>query len=258
MKYSQKQKEIRAKGFKMEPPKNTYVNEEVDFGKMKVGLKTLTDAVINLNTFKTTNRNYGDKEYILQVIAKHDYETLREISEYFYEVSGIYQRMCKYLAYLYRYDWCVTPYSIKDSAANEKKILKSFSEVLEFLDNSNVKKLLGDIALEVVVKGSYYGCVVDFGDKFALQQLPSKYCRSRYNMGADPAIELNLQFFDTYFPDINYKVKVLKTFPKEVQKAYIAFKEGKLIPDKASDGKCWCLLDPELTVYFNFSGSESK
>ena len=48
MKYSQKQKEIRAKGFKMEPPKNTYVNDEIDFGKMKVGLKTLTDAVINL------------------------------------------------------------------------------------------------------------------------------------------------------------------------------------------------------------------
>ena len=75
-------------------------------------------------------------------------------------------------------------------------------------------------------------------------------------MGADPAIELNLQFFDTYFPDINYKVKVLKTFPKEVQKAYIAFKEGKLIPDKASDGKCWCLLDPELTVYFNLNSSD--
>lgn len=236
-------------------PKENYVINP-DFAKMRVGAKTLDDAIIKLGTYREVNENYGNKGYILNAIKKHNYEQLRDISAYFYEASGIYQRMCKYLAYLYRYDWCVTPYSIKDSTANEKKILKSFSEVLEFLDNSNVKKLLGDIALEVVVKGSYYGCVVDFGDKFALQQLPSKYCRSRYSMGADPAVELNLQFFDTYFPDVNYKVKVLKTFPKEVQKAYIAFKERKLVPDKAGDGKCWCLLDPDLTVHFNLNGSD--
>ena len=98
------------------------------------------------NAYSEVNEKYGNKGYILNAIKKHNYEQLRDISSYFYEASGIYQRMCEYLAYLYRYDWCVTPYSIKDSAANEKKILKSFSEVLEFLDNSNVKKLLGDIA----------------------------------------------------------------------------------------------------------------
>lgn len=254
MKYSQKQKEIRAKGFKMEPPKNTYVNEEIDFGKMKVGLKTLTDAVISLNTFKTTNRNYGDKEYILQVIAKHDYETLREISEYFYEVSGIYQRMCKYLAYLYRYDWYVTSFMIKDTTDNSKKILADFSKVLNYLDNSQIKRLFGDIALEVVKTGVYYGCVVDFNDKFAIQQLPAKYCRSRFAQGVTPVIELNLRFFDNYFPNITYRLKVLKSFPKEVQKAYVQYKEGKLLGDYPGDDKGWCMLDPDATVFFNLNG----
>jgi hypothetical protein len=74
------------------------------------------------------------------------------------------------LAFLYRYDWFVTPFSEKDIAVSgESKLLKDFSKVLNFLDNSNIKKLLGNIALEVVKKGSYYGTILDLGDSFSIQ-----------------------------------------------------------------------------------------
>jgi len=35
---------------------------------------------------------------------------MREISNFFYKTSGIYSRLCRYMAYLYRYDWFITPY----------------------------------------------------------------------------------------------------------------------------------------------------
>jgi hypothetical protein len=35
---------------------------------------------------------------------------MQDISNFFYRVSGIYERLCKYVAYLYRYDWFITPY----------------------------------------------------------------------------------------------------------------------------------------------------
>ena len=47
-----------------------------DFSKIRVGLKTLDDAVMNLGIYRKVNRNYGDKAFILNAIDKHDYEYL--------------------------------------------------------------------------------------------------------------------------------------------------------------------------------------
>jgi len=35
---------------------------------------------------------------------------MRDISNFFYKTSGIYGRLCRYMAYLYKYDWFITPY----------------------------------------------------------------------------------------------------------------------------------------------------
>lgn len=72
--------------------------------------------------------------------------------------------------------------------------------------------------------GVYYGIIMDFGDKFAIQKLPPDYCRNRYFSGADPIVELNLSFFDAYFANPAYKARILKTFPQEVQRAYVLYK----------------------------------
>lgn len=232
----------------------------VDYAKIRVGLKTLDDAVMNLGTFRKVNSNYGNKAFILNAINQHDYETLREISNYFYEASGIYQRLCKYLAFLYRYDWFVTPFQEKkeksSGGASSNKMLTDFSKVLKYLDNSDVKRLFGNIALEVMKSGSYYGCIIDFNDKFTIQQLPSAYCRSRFNRGVDPVIELDMRFFDAYFPNIQYRLKVLSMFPKEIQKAYIQYKEGKLVGDYPGDKRGWAMLDPNTTIKFSLNNSD--
>lgn len=101
--------------------------------------------------------------------------------------------------------------------------------------------------------GVYYGILIDCGDRFSIQKLPADYCRSRYYSGIDPVVELNMRFFDTYFPYPQHRMKILKTFPKDVQKAYVAFQQGKLKGDYPGDVNCWYALDPAITIKCNLN-----
>ena len=195
----------------------------LDFSKIRIGLQSLDDAILDLGSLKKTNRTYGDKNAVLRALATKDYPTLREMSNYFYEVSGVYERLCKYFAFLYRYDWYVVPY-VEDDTIKEDKILTEFSKVLNYLDASNVKYMCGNIALEVIKNGCYYGYIVDTAQGMTLQQLPVQYCRSRYMVGDSPAVEFNMKFFDDKFATIEQRLAILKMFPEEFAKGYVLYK----------------------------------
>jgi hypothetical protein len=62
------------------------------------------------------------------------------------------------MAYMYRYDWVVTPYYSKD--IKHEKLLDGFNKVLAYLDNFEAKKFFGNVALKVVRNGSYYGYLI--------------------------------------------------------------------------------------------------
>ena len=253
--------QIKAKGFNMVSRNDSA--EEVynqpflptDFSKIKVGLKTLDDAIINLSDFKKVDRRLADKAEVLRAIHNNDYETMREISNFFFKTSGIYSRLCRYMAYLYRYDWMITPYINSDSMKDDK-VLEGFDKALLFLDNFEVKKFFGEVALKVIRNGSYYGYIIVQNGKVSVQELPAKYCRSRFSVGGRPAVEFNMKFFDDYFRDATQKMRMLNLFPKEFKKGYILYKEGKLQPDFAGDVSGWYLLDTGSVIKFNLNGED--
>ena len=227
----------------------------IDFSKIKVGVKTLDDAVVDLGSYKKINPRYGDKNEVLRAINNGDYNTMRDISNFFYKTSGIYSRLCRYMAYLYRFDWMVTPYINSDSIKTEK-ILTTFDKVLKYLDNSGIKKMLGEISLKVIKNGSYYGYLIPHKERIIIQELPSEYCRSRFSVNGRPAVEFNMRFFDEVFRDTTQKIRMLKLFPDEFRKGYIAYKEGKLSPDFAGDTVGWYLLDTNNVIKFNMNGED--
>ena len=240
-------------------PNNTNIDEQyvpTDFNKIKVGLQTLKDATLNdIYPLKRIDARLGDKESILKAIAQNDIDTMRDVSNFFYRVSGIYQRLCRYLAYMYRYDWMVTPY-INDEKMKNEKVLETFHKILNYFDNFGVKEYFGDVALKVVRNGCYYGYIIDEGQTVQIQELPIKYCRSRYKVNNRPAVEFNMRYFDDTFKDINQRVKILNLFPKEFKKGYILYKEGKLKPDYSGDNSGWYLLDIKNSVKFNINGED--
>lgn len=264
--------EIKAKGFNIiqgspdtefASPSNGFQNINVsqpdyvpvEFNKIKVGAKSLDDAVLKLGDFKKANPRLADKETVLKAIDDYDLKTMREISMFFYKTSGIYARILRYMAFMYRYDWFLTPY-VNDESTKKEKVLDGFHKCLSTLDNFGVKKTMGEIALKVLQNGCYYGYKVQQGNKIVLQELPADYCRSRFNYGNKPVVEFNMKFFDEYFRDTTQRMKILKLFPNEFAKGYMLYKQGKLPAEFMGDTSGWYLLDPEMTVKFTANGED--
>ena len=230
-------------------------NRITDYGKIKVNTKTLDDAILNLGSIQNGAHSIINKGVIYRALMDNDIVKLREISNYFYKTSGIYQRVCNYAASMYRYDWYVVP-EVFDESIKEDKIMKDFAKILHYLDNSYISKVSGDIALGVVKNGAYYGYKVDSPNGIIIQELPINYCRSRFSVGNLPTVEFNMKFFAQAFPDTTYRMKVLNLFPDEFKKGYVAYKSGKLIPDGKSlfdRDSGWWMLEPKNTVKFSFS-----
>jgi hypothetical protein len=255
--------EIKSKGFNIIQGRQDtdyetvagYMGNNLEFNKIRVGAKMLEDAVLDLGDLKKINPRLANKENVLKAINSYDLKTMREISDFFYRTSGIYSRLLRYLAFMYRYDWYITPYAY-DKTLNKDKTVKGFYNALSLLDNFGVKKVLGEIALTILKHGCYYGYIVKQGNNIVLQELPSDYCRSRFNYGDKPAVEFNMKFFDDFFKDTTQKMRVLKMFPAEFSKGYTLYKEGKLLPEFSGDTSGWYLLDPELAVKFTVNGED--
>lgn len=223
--------ETQGRDFRLQTSKSL-----TDYNKIGVGKSTLNGNVVLLKD-RTSKRGAGralDKEKIEKMILNEDVKQLRQISEYFYRTSGIYKRLCKYMAYLYRYDWFIVPRRLSEKVSDDK-VIEGWVKSCAYLENCNLKRVFGEIALEVIKYGCYYGYLLKDNDAAYLQKLPANYCRSRYSLNGQYAVEFNIKYFDEAFSDAQYRIKVLKMYPREFQKAYVAYKKGDLEKDFSSD-----------------------
>ena len=211
--------------------------------------------MVNISPLKKLDSRLADKATIQKAIKDGNVKLQREISNFFFKISGIYQRLCRHLANLYRYDWQVTPYYFEKT--NVDKLTKAFYEVLATLDNFGVKKFGGDVALKVIQNGCYYGYIIHSPFGPSIQELPPDYCRSRFTRQGRPVIEFNMKFFNDFYKDRDYRLRVLNTWPLDFKKGYSLYTEGKLPGDYQGDEAGWYLLDYNYGVKFSINGSDS-
>lgn len=227
------------------------------YARLKMGGKTYKEALIDPEYYdKLDYRGYRDKEFIIRALINNDLPTLREISRYFYRTNGIYQKVVNYFATMYRYDWYMVPEIFAENI-KEDKVTSDFLKVLSYFDNSNVKKLCGEIALSVIRDGVCYLYGYEGEDNIIVQELPYKWCRSKYKIKGIPAVEFNMSYFDTKYPDAQYRMRILDLWPPEFKKGYILYKEHKLPYDGTTPGQtwgCWYLLDPVAAFKFSLMG----
>ena len=227
----------------------------VDFAKIRVGVKSVSDAILKLGDFRKISPQLADKVQVLRAIHYGDLDKMRDISNYFYKISGIYQRLCRYMAYMYRYDWLVTPYYDIDSI-KPNKILDGFNKVLTYLDKFQAKKFFGQVALKVIRNGCYYGYLIARNGTIVVQELPPKYCRSRLIVNGQPAVEFNMKYFNDMFMNTEQRARMLKIFPPEFEKGYKLYKQGKLKPEFPGDESGWYLLEVGSVIKFNLNGED--
>lgn len=233
--------------------------QKMDFNKIKVGKSTLQNDVTALIDSINDKRSFTrkvDRAMVERAIDNQNILEAREISKYFFFTSGIYSRLCRYMAFLYRYDYFLTPI-VYDDKIKDEKVIEGWYKGCTLLDNSNLRKMFGKIALKVVRDGAYYGYKMEQKAAVYLQELPLRYCRSRYELNGKPAVEFNIKYFDDSFADAQYRLRVLKMFPKEFQQAYLAYKRGTLPKDFQGDVEGWFLLDPVKAVKFNLNDSDA-
>ena len=244
----------------VEPTDNQSPSEEngfipVDFSKIRIGLKSISDATLKLGDLQRINPSLANKNEVLRAIHFGNYDKMRDISNYFYKTSGIYQRLCRYMAYMYRYDWLITPY-YNDSVKPER-LLEDFNKVLLYLDKFQAKRFFGEVALKVIKNGCYYGYLIARNGTVVVQELPPKYCRSRFiAAGSEPIVEFNMKYFNELFPNAQQRNKILKIFPPEFEKGYKLYQQGKLKPEFPGDDSGWYILDIGSVIKFNLNGED--
>ena len=225
-----------------------YQTLDNQFKSIKVGLQKLNDATLDLGSIsKMTPKKpiFGDKKALYKALLERNMDTILAFSEFFYNNNGIYQKLCQYVAFMYRYDWYIVP-EILDKEVKEEKILQDFSKMLNILDNTYIKKLCGEIALKTIVKGKYYGYLIDNGDSISIQELPVKYCRTRYSIKGMPAIicagTANIPDGECFTAPIKNSVNGIITYNvpspyhgEIFEKVSLTFKDGKIIHETSNN-----------------------
>lgn len=223
----------------------------LDYGGIKIGPKYFENTALVMDTLYTPNRHsFYTKNEVIRALAEGNIPLLRKMSNHFYNTSGLYRNMCHYYAFMYRYDWYVAS-EILDKGVNVEKVEKDFYKLLNYLDNSQIKRLCGEIALKVIREGAYYAYIIPSTDQLILQELPADYCRTRFTAGLQPIVEFNFRYFDTAFPTTEYRNKILKMLPAEFWKAYNLYKKNKLKNDPWSVTDGWYPLTPGSTIRFS-------
>ncbi len=77
-----------------------------DFNKIKIGKTTLSNDIFFDVDYKMDKHRFRPfrRRDVMRALAEQDVKTLRDMSQRYFAMNGIYMRLCRYIAYLYRYD----------------------------------------------------------------------------------------------------------------------------------------------------------
>jgi len=232
--------------------------ETVNFAKMTRGMDVIDDAVIELEKFRKSKyrTSFADKDAIINALETNNTKFLREMSNYYVSISGIYSRFVKYLAGILTYSWYAYPYMPQENY-NEKKVERELNGVIQYLDNLGIPITFYDISTKVIIDGAFYGYMINNPSKTlgTILELPVDYCRSRYKYNGMDAVEFNVKYFTEQIIDPEQRAIVLKNFPPEFNKNYQAYRAGVLKVDKM-DGGAWFLCDLNLAMKFSLSTND--
>ena len=208
--------------------------------------------VFDFNAFNTatTNRVYDStgkkysKENMRTYFANPEkYEKqIRECSIYLYNSIQEYKHLIDYMAKMLTHDYILIPDNIVElnKSKNSKKMIDSFYENLEFIDNYNIKSKLSTISPVLLREDIYFGYERSDGDNYIWQRLPNQYSRL---LGWDEFGCLTFEFDFSYFGKNGLN---LEYFDKEFTKKYNAYKSG--------DSPRWQQLD-DNAICFKFDPS---
>lgn len=175
-------------------------------------------------------------EDIQEIIHNSNEKELRALSKAYYNRSGLYKRMIKYLATALTYDYLIIPKT--SGKPSEHQIADAMNGAYDIIRKFDIEANFASIISDLLVEGVYYGFLKEYDNKFVFQKVEPHYCRSRFiSANGMKLMEFNLNYFysiqgDTLITD----EALLSTFPIEIQKAYKQFL-GKIGSKSGKNGE---------------------
>lgn len=200
--------------------------ETIQFGQLSNGIYSINYKV------DSTKMKYT-KEQILRFLETENRSALRDVSRYFYNVSGEYRRIVHHYTNVLTFDYLIIPRI--NGQEFDSPFQKNYQKVLDYTDNSYVLEQSRFITYTLIIDGIFYGYERQLNNKITLQQLPYKYCRSNFKINGIHAVEFDLRFFDQY-KDTDQKIELFNSFPPEFFDLYVDYKQG--------NSSFWVMLNP--------------
>lgn len=197
----------------------------------------IAEGIYAINFKSTLNKMKYTKEQIFALLEQENDSKLRDASHYFYNISGEYRSLITYYANILTFDNLIIPSAKNKSNLSKDKFRDDFQKILDYCDNSYIPEASAFISAVIMMDGIFYGYERINGETITLQQLPPSYCRSKYKINDNYAVEFNLKFFDQY-RDTEQKINLFKLFPDEFFGLYMDYKNGESIE--------WVQLNPEF------------
>lgn len=205
----------------------------------------------DLNTLKDTLSSSWTLDTINSALESMDTSTLREISNYYYVVSGEYRRMVDYLANIHTYRHVVSPVML-DTNVEMTNFQKAHSTIMDYCSKAYIESTCAYIAQQVIRMGAFYGYERTMSDgSIVLQELPIAYCRSNYLINGVYAIEFNMKYFDT-FRSADDKLKIFNAMPDEFLTLYNEYKANP----SGTDAN-WKMLDEQYARCHKLDNAET-
>lgn len=155
---------------------------------------------------------------------KSSEEILKSYSENFENMNMYYKRMLRYFPDMACFNMTFDPINMQSDEEFESEEFKDDLRVLdEFASKFDFKQEFQMVLRQMFRQGAYFGVLRYDGDKYTLQELPSKFCKitGRFSSGLLFDFDMNW-FIGNYGVDINMYPKIFKKMYRDVFKGVTA------------------------------------
>lgn len=140
---------------------------------------------------------------------------LQKFSQSFELTSMVYKRLLGYLSNMLSFDITYTS-NAKGEDYKSTKYKKDLDSVESFLEKFDYKKELRIVTREMLRNDAYFGCLINTGDKYVLQELPSEYCKITGRWEHGFMFSFNMYWFIQPGVDINMYPPFFKKKYREI------------------------------------------
>ena len=153
---------------------------------------------------------------------------LVNVSKYFFNSNALYKWTITTVANMATYNWTLTYDNKKKKAPN--KVKEFYVEASRYTDKLNLPHILRDVFQTALIEDWYFAYQMETDDNFFLYKFDQVYCQPS-SVNPDGSYNFALDF--SYFKD---KEDVLSSYPKELQRKYLQYK---------NTNERWIQIDPQ-------------